>query len=1046
MMLLLGAVLSAQSLSVKGTVRDSKGEPVVGAVLILQGSSATAAMTDMEGRYSITVPSPKSVIKVSCISYKEQEINVSGRALIDITLADDSEVLDEVVVVGYGAMRRSDLTGSVASIKIDDDNASKSSTLDQMLEGRAAGVQVLSDSGSPDAGVTIRIRGISSFSGATDPLYVVDGVIIGGESESIRTMSVGTSDNAVEETNGLSGINPSDIASIEILKDASATAIYGSQGANGVVLITTKQASKDIPVIHFNAGVSVSTNDRKLDILSFDEYCDMLAVYPDTKAQNRLANIWTDPFNRTGLLVQPKDWQDYIFRTAIGQRYYFSVSGRPKGYNYLFSLGFNRNEGIVLSSDSNNLSIRLNLDKQVTPKFKLSFKNSVGYTKSNIVTGSVNGGNVTSRSSLLRTILRSKPYLVDDGTDEEEDFDVNADDDVLFGPPRWINGTTNTSERIRINPSLSADYKIADWLTFKSTFGGEFNSNERIKTKVARLSLGYGNVAGSGESQRIRFNWDNLLMANFKWGGHTLSGTVGHTMSKVRNSSQSITGWFLPQAQAHELDINNATSDYSLLEAFAENESTLLSFFGRGIYNFKERYILTGTLRFDGSSKFQGANKWGVFPSFAFAWRITSEPWFHVPFISNAKLRLGWGQVGNQTISSYQTQSTYFSSTIGNHFNASGKETVLRTSNIRNKDLKWETSDQLNAGLDLSLWKGRLALTADVYRKDTKDLLQDKVIPMSTGFSTMAINDGTIRNDGIELTLDSVPLKFGDFEWGLGGNISFNRNTILNVGASGDSGKIYLSPDSATPSEVRFFYGSTLQSSGDTNPLNIFIEGQTMGLFYGYVVDGIIQEGETGPGFTEGEFRTEGYCLYRDLDNNGYIDTNDRTIIGNPLPKFTYGFNTSISWKGLTLKADFNGAYRFDIFNMNNIQDYENIYTKNMRRDAFLKAWTPENKSNEWPALGCGTDTRLSTRFVEDGTYLRLSSIALSYDFPFLKKSGFLHGLSLTASVSNLRIWTGYSGYNPANNSFGSNVKRMGVDLNSAPYPRSFNFDVKFTF
>ena len=508
----------AQGLNVRGTVRDTHGDPVTGAVVMLQGSTTVATVTNAKGTWALSLPagSKDAVLVFSCISFADRVEQVAGRGVIDVVLEDDTETLEEVVVVGYGAMRRSDLTGSVASVRIDDDNAAKSSTLDQMLDGRAAGIQVLSDSGSPDAGVTIRVRGIASFTGNTDPLYVVDGVIVGGSSNGLATMQVGTSNNAQEETNGLAGINPQDIASIEILKDASATAIYGSRGANGVVLITTKQATKDIPVVRFNSGVSVSETDKRLDILGFDEYVQMLKAYGTSTSEGQLAKLYEDPSTLSGLKVTPIDWQDYIFRTAVSHRYYFSVSGRPKGYNYLFSVGYNHNEGVIRASDSDNLTARLNLEKRVFRRLKLSFKTSVGYVKSNLVTGAVNGGNITSRSSLIRSALRSKPYITINPEEDTEEYDSSATDDINFGPSRWLNGMTNTSERMRVNPSLSADLTLAKWLTFRSTLGADFVKNERIKTKVSRLSVGYGNTAGVGDAKSFRWNWDNLLIADFK--------------------------------------------------------------------------------------------------------------------------------------------------------------------------------------------------------------------------------------------------------------------------------------------------------------------------------------------------------------------------------------------------------------------------------------------------------------------------------------------------------------------------------------------------
>ena len=1044
---LIGIVSVAQNISVKGTVKDVKGDPLVGVAVMLEGNTTVGTVTDVDGKYQLSIPSAKNQNLVfTSIGYKEKKVAVAGKAVVDVELEEDTTMLEETVVVGYGAMRRSDITGALTSVKIDDETAAKSNSIDQMLEGRAAGVQVLSSSSSPDAGVTIRVRGIASFSGNTDPLYVVDGVIVDGAAQSVTTMSVGSFTNAVEQTNGLAGINPQDIASIEILKDASATAIYGSQGANGVVLITTKSASRDVPVIRFNAGVTVSVPGSRVDMMNFDEYVDYLSIHPDLAAQSALKNIYTDPENRQGLKVTPVDWQDYVSRTAVGQRYYLSISGRPKQTSYFFSLGYTHSEGVIKRTNSDNITASLNLQKDITRNLTVRFKTNFGFTKSDLVTGSVSGGNVTSRSSVLRSALRAKPLVYRDPNSAIEDETMtDTDSEMMYGPDRLLAGTNNTSERYRVIPSLSLDWKITTWLTFKSALGGELNTEERIKTREERISVGNGNIAGIGDGKGAKFNFDNTLTAKKSWKKHNLTFTLGQSSSMNTYSSESVTGWNLPQKYAYEQDINNAISDYSQIDAYTRSRSTLLSFFARGIYNYGDRYILTATARYDGSSKFQGKNKWGFFPSLAFAWRLTGEPWFNVPVISNAKLRLGWGQVGNQAISNYQTTRTFASGMLGSHINDSGKEAITYQSNLNNPDLKWETSDQLNLGLDLSLWRGRLTLTADAYSKKTRDLLQSKNVAISTGIASMYVNDGVIRNDGLEITVEGVPVKRGSLEWILGGNISFNRNTVVSIGSTGDRGMLFLDP-SRPAKDCSYFYGSAMQTSGDTNPLNIFIEGQPMGLFYGYKTDGIVQADETDvPGFSEGAYLSPGQIKYKDLNGNGYIDVGDRTIIGNPLPLFTYGFNTSLSYRGFTLAVAFSGAYGFDIFNMNNIQDYETSYQKNVRREAVKNAWSPTNPSNEWPAIG-EIDTRFSDRYVEDGSYLRLSDLSLGYNVPLSKKSKVLHGLNISVAAGNLLVWTKYSGYSPFSNSFGSNVKRMGVDLNSAPYPKSVSLDLKFTF
>lgn len=1038
--------LNAEIRTISGTVKDSKGEPIVGAVIMEEGAQNVATVTGPDGRFSLHADFVTgSTLVCSCISFKESKFTIGKASDYTIVLEEDAELLDEVIVVGYGAMRRSDLTGSVTSIKVDEDDAARSTTLDQMLEGRAAGMQVLSTGGSPDAGINIRIRGLSSF-GDSEPLYVVDGIVMNCASEELTTI-----DNSASPTNGLSGINPQDIASIEILKDASATAIYGSLGANGVVLITTKRGERDKPQINLNAGVTVSQALKKMDVLSFDEYLQFLEEYPSKLSSSMLSQMfdgYVDPQNRGTLKVTPMDWQDYTLRTSVSQRYFLSISGNPKSINYMFSLGYDKNDGIVKTSTSENYSMRLNLEKKLAKKLTIGLKNNFAYTKSNLLNGASNGAATGSSSSVLRSMICSRPFAYKNPADEDES-PVDGDDELRYGPSRWLTEVKNLSERFRITPSIFLNWNIIKPLTFKSTFGGDFRSETRTQTKTYKLSPTDGNQVGVGKATNIRYNWDNLLTYDFKSQYHKFSVTLGQSYSKWIRAEEYVYGKHLAQPKAEAYAINTADPSYSSMN-YSETLNSLMSVFARGVYNYRDRYVLTATYRFDGSSKFQGKNKWSQFPSFAFAWRPVNEEWFKVPVISNMKLRGGWGRVGNQAISNYQTQNVYdFTTSIGNWMSTSGVQMGVKPGNISNPDLKWETSEQFNVGLDISFWKGRLAATVDAYYKTTKDLLQAKNVALSTGFNTIYVNDGSINNKGIEFSLNTTPVKTKFFELNISGNMSFNRNTITGIGESGDSGMIYLSEGNLQ--QVNYWNGDKLQNSGYTNALNIFIEGQPMGLFYGFKTDGIIQEGETGPGFAKGETRGPGYIKYVDLDGNGYIDLNDRTIIGNPLPKFTYGFRINASFDNFTLKASFSGAYGFDIYNFSNMSDYMTDMTEhNIMKVAWTNAWTPENKSNSFPGVAKTSTTedgRFSDRYVEDGSYLRLSNIALTYDLPInAKKSKVFKRVAFTLSCDNPFIVTSYSGWSPYYNSFGGNVRRMGVDSNAYPPARSYNFDVKFTF
>lgn len=1039
--------LSAQSkTSVSGTVKDSEGLPVVGAVVMVKGHTTLGVTTDAAGKWTLSIPVTvkKPVLEVSCISYKTLTVEVAGRSVIDMVMQDDAEELEEVVVVGYGSMRKSDLTGSVASVKINEDDAAQSTSLDELLQGRAAGVQVINSSAQPDAGVSIRVRGLASFNGSTEPLYVVDGVIINANtSETLFTQGMDNS-SSDQAMNGLMGINPQDIASMEILKDASATAIYGAQGANGVVLITTKTATRDRPSVAFTAGVDVSTRYKRLDVLTFDEWVD---YYEDLGGD--LTNIFEDPISRSGLKVQPVDWQDYCCQTAVNQRYYFSISGRPKSISYMFSMGYNQKEGVVKGSKVNQYTMRLNLDKSISKRLSIGTKTSLAYVNSLMAQGA-DGARMNAASSMLRSMIITRPYMRLDNEDDDDEYEeVDETGSFRSAPDKWLSEYKNSREEFRITPNLYLHYKITPWLTYKITAGGDYRSYELIKWKSARINTtAEGNIGASGNYEVSNYNIDNMLDFNKKFrSGHRLSGTIGITASERNSRSQNVEGWGITQHVPQAGSINSAPNT---LFRYSESRSSLLSALIRAVYNYKDRYVLTATYRLDGSSRFQGANKWAAFPSFAFAWRLNQEPWFNVPVVSMAKFRIGWGRVGSQAVSNYQTLSNYANGFYADNTpgNDAEKVVTLHPSNLANPGLKWETSEQLNGGIDLGLWKGRFSLSVDAYRKVTFDLLQSKKIPLSSGFASIWVNEGTIENKGLEFTLDITPVKTKNFEWGINGNISFNRNKIIAIGTDAEKRDIYLTPDHHE--EVEFFYGDKLGSSAPNYPGNIFIVGQPMGLFYGLKTDGIVQEGQTGVQLGEaGVPRTEGWINFVDLNGNGYIDDDDRTIIGNPNPDFTYGFSTSFSYKRWTLSASFSGSYGNDVINVSNLLDKFPLYsTRNIFRDGYFDAWSPENPDGNYPGLKC---TNLNDmyipmdRTIEDASYLRISKVTLSYVVPMPKKS-FVKGLTVSASAGNPYVWTKYSGWDPEVNSFGSNVKKMGVDIGSYPSARTFSFDLKFRF
>lgn len=1070
--ILSGYISYAQSsLTVRGTVKDSEGFPVAGAAVMLEGYQSTGVVTDIDGNYTLTIPAKavaKAVLNVSCLSYETQTKAVNGKSKIDFSLKDDAEVLDEVVVVGYGSLRRSDLTGSVTSVKIDDADAGRASSLDQLLKGKAAGVSVISNSAGPDAGLSIRVRGTTSLNSSNEPLYVIDGVIMTMPGNA--SFSKG---DAVEDVNPLMGINPQDIASMEILKDASATAIYGSAGANGVVLITTKTANRDRPTISFNAGVDISQQYKQIEMLDFDEYLmyikDQYMAYnkmeindlQESDYKNLYGNLFEDPVNLQGLKVSPVNWQDFIMRTAIGQRYYLSIAGRPKTLSYSFSVGYNNKQGIVKNTGAEQFTMRLNATKQLFKKFSIGTKTNFAYINSSMTQGmsttTLDGG-----SSMMRSMLISRPYTHNGNIiDDDAEWDSGT---LRATPAKWLSDFQSLRKEYRITPHIFADWKILPWMEFKTSFGGDFRVRERTRWKGQTVNYGAeGSIAAMSSQNVYRWNWDTTLNFNKKFKKHSINGTLGMTMGRYFAATSSVEAWMIPEYKVQHLAINTGQD---MKVGYGESAVSEMSYFARALYNYADRYLLTATVRVDGSSKFSKENRFSVFPSLAAAWRLSEEPWMkEIKWLSMAKLRAGWGRVGNSAVSAYQIYSTFGTAVYPDHTEgneASGIVPGIAPSNIANPALKWETTEQWNLGLDLGFWDGRLAFTLDLYDKYTYDLLQKKALSTSSGFSEMWLNDGAIRNRGLELSVDATPISIGDFEWNVAGQISFNRNTIENIGAQGGSGKLWLSHTDKEQTDCYYYKGNNIGNSNYLHTYaNIFIEGQPVGLFYGYKSDGIVQEGERGVPLTppsEGNdtSREPGSVQYLDLNGNGFLDEEDKTIIGDPNPDFIYGFSTSFTWKDLTLSASFNGSYGNDILNANLTQETDVAYNGNIfnywniRREAYYNAWTPENRNNKYQALGFSQSDNferraMTDRRIEDGSYLRLSNLSISYKLPIPKNKVF-RNITVGVSGSNLYVWTKYSGWDPEVSSNGNDMKKVGIDNGSYPSARTYSFDLKFTF
>ena len=1018
--------------TVSGRVVDENGQAVWGATVSVKGTS-NGTITDREGLFSLQVSgSAAAELEVQCLGYDTVTLSVApGAKNLSVVIRESTEMLDDAVVIGYGTVKKSDMTGSVSSVKIDQVQASQSATFDKLLQGRAAGVQVTSASGAPGGAVNIKIRGTSSFNGSSEPLYVVDGIILNPASQDVSNPIGSTGQEA---QNALTSINPNDIASMEILKDASATAIYGSMGANGVVLITTKSGVSERPKLTFSSTLDFSKAYKKHRLLNFDEFKEYAEAVGYTIK---------DP----DYLV-PMDWQDYTLRTAVSTNNRVTVSGKTKAWNYYVALGYLNNQGILKNTGVTQGDLRINLDRRVGQYLKLGLKSSLTERSNAMTQGTEPGGtqNATRATNMLRQMLGSKPYLLTEGA---EDFE----EDALRGTDIWLKNYDDNAQEYRANVAVYADVKITDAFSFKSTFGTDYRYKERMRWYGEKIDNARNGRGGFSSLNAFRYNWDNVLSFNKTFGRHhRVNATAGISTTFYSVHNHTIDAQDFPDHtfRAHGIYQARTQSPY-----YSEEESSLMSYFLRGIYSYRDRYVLTATIRADGSSKFSPENRYSFFPSFAFAWNAKKERFLKdVDAISTLKLRLGWGMVGNQGVSPYQTLTVYNSiwmaSPESNYtVNPNGEYQIgIKPSLLANSGLKWETTEQYNAGLDMGFLKDRINLTVDYYQKYTKDLLQSISIPPSTGFASMWVNRGQINNTGVEIALDGVLVDTRNFSWTLGGNISLNRNTIVDIGV----------PESQWGSLVgSAFLGSDIGNDATyfKMPANIFMEGQPFGKFFGFKTDGIVQQEDVDRGDLptyRGKTLVPGDVKYLDQNGDNNITDEDKTFIGDPNPAFTYGFTTGLQYKGFTLQANFYGVFGNQIVNGNLMAENDTSPANpgqninNIRADAFYKAWTPENTDTDYPRLRSTTNVGdFTDRLVEDGSYLRISSVSLGYTLS-LKKVSWIESVQFNVTARNPYVFTRYSGWDPDVSSYTNDSKRVGIDWGSYPSARAWVLGVVLTF
>lgn len=1019
----------AQELTLKGVIVDETDTPLIGATVQVKGTS-TGSITDFDGNYTIKA-NKGAVITFSYIGYKTQEIKFTGQPTVNIKMVPDNQTLDEVVVVGYGTMKRSDLTGSVASIAAKDVEGFKTSSVAGALGGQIAGVQITSTDGTPGAGFSINIRGVGTLTGDSSPLYIVDGF----------------------EVDDIDYLSNSDIESIEILKDASSSAIYGARAANGVVLISTKSGKIGKPIINYNGSASYRKISKKLDVLS---------PYEFVKLQGEVNSKYSDSYFKTGndddgnpyryqslddyIGVSGVNWQDETFNPTWSQDHSLSIMGGTEDTKYNASFSRYIENGIFKNSGFNKTTGKFRLDQKLSKS--LSFNFTVNYALTNREGVGTSGD--SGRFNMLAQILSARPTGGLKLTDEEllasaidPEMLESGESLAQVNPVKQTESVTNNKRAEMWSGNASATWQIIKGLTFKTA--GTYNTTNN------RTDIFYKD--GSKEAYRngqkpygrtqmgrdVRWTNSNNLTWKQKVKKHNYDIMLGHEVSF--KSTEYLLG------EAMDFPFDNLGNDYLGLGATPSrvessySEKTLLSFFARGNYNYDNRYLFTATVRADGSTVFSNKNKWGFFPSFSAAWRVSEEAFMKdVEWVSNFKVRLGWGIVGNDRISNYLSMDLYEANKYGIGNNT---VTVLTPKQLKNANLKWEGASSVNLGVDLGFFDNRLNVTADFFIKDTKDLLLAQSLAHVTGFDSQMQNIGKIQNKGIELSFNSTNIQTRNFTWQTNFNISFIKNTLKGL-ASG----------------VESMYARSGFDSNFTAYDYIATVGQSLGLIYGYEFDGIYQSSDfyTTPdnqlilkeGITNNaRYGTvkPGVVKYKDQDGDGIITTNDRTVIGNAMPKWYGGITNTFNYKGIDFSFMFQFNYGNDIYNATRLYATQSRSGRRNMLAEVADRWSPTNASNKVPSQDGYIVNDVYSRFIEDGSFLRLKNITLGYTLPH-KWTRKFHAskLRIYATGQNLFCISGYSGYDPEVNSASSNPMTPGLDWGAYPKSRVFTFGIDLQF
>ncbi len=1009
LLLLLPFAALSQHRIITGTVKDAADGSTLPGVTILEKGTANGTTTDSKGNFSLKINESSKLLIFSFIGMRTIEVPVKESNVMHVSMEAVNTTLDEVVVIGYGAVKKSDLTGSVASVKADELKMIPVNSLDQGIQGKVTGVQVTQLSSQPGGATMVRIRGGNSIMAGNEPLYVIDGVLV--ESQ-IDLSWIGS-----PAQNGLSSINPNDIESMEILKDASATSIYGAKGANGVVLITTKKGKSGKDNITFETYFGTQIKAKDIKVMNASQFA---RLYDEAgyNADSTYVPLYPNPDS----LGAGTDWQSEIYRNAPIQNYQVSFSGANDKTSYALSLGYYNQKGIIYGSDFKRYSFRTNLDRKISKRLTGGTNLSYTQTLSNTVPTDTPGGFFPG---VVNTALIFNPALpVYDSTGQYTLTDPNAD--AWLDNPVAVTRDVDAVDKVsRFLGNVYLEYTIFQDLKFKTNFGADiYHSVQDMYTPRYVYSGSFNDgQARFATTDLQNYIFDNTLTYNHIWNKiHKFTAMVGMTYQNntTRTFIDIATGF--PNDILGYYGIQNATNMPTIYSSFTE--SAAVSYLARVNYNLKERYLFTVTCRVDGSSKFGSNNRFATFPSAAVAWRLSEENWLkEVRWISNMKLRMSYGLSGNDRIANYAFIRTIASSVY--YFNNSFPGTGFAPDNPGNNNLKWETTAQFDVGLDVSVVNGRIAATVDYYNKRTSDLLYYSNLPWATGYSSYLNNIGKLRNSGVELALNTMNFV-GAFKWNSSLNVSINRNMVTDLN------------------------GSELYINNDTYKLKIgnwavIREGEPMGSFYGLRADGIWQTAEAEVaakyGAKPGDFK------YVDKNNDGKINSDDCEIIGHALPDFTWGFNNTFSFKNFTLDIFLQGSQGNQILNSNRFELESGNGLSNASVN-LLDRWTPENPSNVYPRANRNADyLHMSDRYLEDGSYVRIKTITLSYDLPEKAVNAIkLSKIKVYVTAQNMFTFTKYTGFDPEVGSFGLDNTRLGYDFGSYPSVKTYIIGASISF